>query len=262
MRRTLNTILALSVLASCSVREDRMVCPASLELTVTRQVDSIYQNGLAWCYVWSEEKVLIASSPLEGMNGRDTMLRYEVPRTALSVVSSSREMTGGCVVAERDSCMCELWAFRLDVDSRGEKIVGIIDRVDRQFCNLTILLSKDAMPYVSALEVIVLSPYNGTVFPSLAAHAGDFLYATAFDSRGRAFARLPRQGGPGLVLSLADNGGSFASNIDLYDYMVQAGYDWTATSLCDFTVTVGLNSAGGEMEIIDWDVEEIGDREF
>ena len=253
--------ILLMTLASCTVLEDRSVCPTNLAVTVTGQPDNIYQDGLAWCDVYASDGSRIAASSLDSMNVRDTTLLYSVAkRETVTVVVSSKEIVDGCVVADKGSEMDELYAMRTEVDCSGEFAQDVIDHVDKQFCNLTVILAEDALPYASVLSALVTAPYDGTVFPFLEAHRGDFSCEKPFDGNDAIEMRLPRQGGPGLVLKLVTD--NFTATTDLYAVMEEASYDWTAPSLDDFTIVVNINRVTGIIEVLDWEVEELGDREL
>lgn len=252
--------ILLVTLSSCTVLEDRSVCPSNLRLTVKKQPEHICQDGLAWCAVYAPDGSRLAVSPLDSMNGRDTTLLYSVSREMISAVASSREIISGSVIAGSGEEMEELYAYRLEIDCSGESAEGVIDQADKQFCNLTVVLAEEALPYASALGLLARSPYDGTSFPSLTAHQGDFRYSTAFDGRHSVDFRLPRQGDTGLCLDLVTD--DFTATCDLYTIMKEASYDWDAPSLDDFTVTVSINRIAGVIEVLDWDVEELGNREF
>lgn len=252
--------IVLMTFASCTVLENRSVCPSILGLTVTSQLEHIYQGGLAWCSVYASDGSRLALNPLEGMNVRDTTLWFSVSRERVLAVASNREVVSGSVIVGPGEDMEELYACRLEIDCSGEFAEGVIDHVDKQFCNLTVVLAEDALPYASVLGLIARSPYDGTSFPSLAAHQGDFLYEKPFVGRDSVEIRLPRQGGPGLVLELVTE--TFTATCDLYAVMAEALYDWSAQSLDDFAVTVSINRIAGVIEVLDWDVEELGNREF
>lgn len=252
--------ILLVTLFSCSVLEDRSVCPSNLNLTVRRQTELIYQDGLAWCGVYAADGSSIAESPLDSMNVRDTTLLYSVSREMISAVASSREIVSGSVLAGSGGDMEELYASRLEIDCSGEFAEGVLDQVNKQFCNLTVVLAEEALPYASKLGLFVRAPYDGTSFPSLAAHQGDFSCTRPFDGGKSVEVRLPRQGGPGLGLNLVTD--AFTATCDLYAIMEETSYDWNAPALDDFTVTVNINKATWVIEVLDWEVEELGDREF
>lgn len=252
--------ILLIMLASCTVLEDRSVCPSNLELTVTRQPAHIYQDGFAWCGVYTPDGSGVAASQLDSMNVRDTNLLYSVSREMISAVASNREVVSGCVVVEKDNEMEELYAYRMDIDCSGESAKGVINQVDKQFCTLTVILAEDALLYASKIGLLVRAPYDGTSFPSLAAHQGEFRCTRPFEGGESVEVRLPRQGGEGLALELATD--AFTATCDLYSVMEEASYDWSAPSLDDFTVTVSINKAAWVIEVLDWEVEDFGDREF
>lgn len=252
--------IVLMTFASCTVLENRSVCPSILGLTVTSQLEHIYQGGLAWCSVYASDGSRLEVNPLEGMNVRDTTLWFSVSRERVLAVASSREVVSGSVIAGPGEDMEELYACCLEIDCSGESTEEVIDHLEKQFCNLTVVLAEDALPYASVLGLIARAPYDGTSFPSLAAHQGDFLYEKPFAGRDSVEIRLPRQGGPGLVLELVTE--TFTASCDLYGVMAEALYDWSAQSLDDFAVMVSINRIAGVIEVLDWDVEELGNREF
>ena len=91
--------IVLMTFASCTVLENRSVCPSILGLTVTSQLEHIYQGGLAWCSVYASDGSRLEVNPLEGMNVRDTTLWFSVSRERVLAVASSREVVSGSVIA-------------------------------------------------------------------------------------------------------------------------------------------------------------------
>lgn len=262
MKKICYIFLVLLAVSSCSIREERDDCPSFLGLTVTSQYDFIFQEGKAWCDLFSEDGSRFEDSPLEEMNARDTTIWYRIfPRRTVSAVVSNKEIVAGNVVANYGEEFCELWAFRKDIVCLEEEVNEMIYKQDKQFCNLTVQLSEAAKPMASELIIRVNAPYDGMSFPAMKAHMGDYLFRTIFDENGKATIRLPRQGGQGLMLYVQKID-SFTSTYNLYDIMSMAHYDWNAASLDDFELTASLNSVSGDIEIIDWEVVNIGDQDF
>lgn len=262
MKKVCYIFLVLLAVSSCSVKEVREDCPAFLGLTVTSQYDFIFQEGKAWCNLFNEDGTRFENSPLEEMNRRDTTLWYRIlPRRTVSAVVSNREIVAGCVVAPYGEEMTDLYAFRKDIACIPEEVTEVIYKQSKQYCNLTVQLAEVAMPFAPELIVRVDCPYDGSSFPSMKAHSGDYLYRTIFDANGTAVLRLPRQGGEGLKLSVQKID-AFTSSYNLYDSMRMAHYDWNAESLDDFKITVSLNSVTGDFIIVDWDIVDVGNREF
>lgn len=255
-------ILASLVAVSCSVRENRGDCPSFLSLTVTPQVNLIFEGGRAWCDLFAEDGTRLEHSPLTDMGRRDTTLLYRInPRRTVSAVVSNKEITGGVVVAGYGEEFCELWAYRKDIPCTGDEVSEIIQERSKQFCRLTVRLSEESLRFAPGLSVRVDAPYDGICFPSMKVHPGKFSFSAAFDEEGRATVCLPRQDGGGLTLNLVKPD-DFTLTFDLYEAMRAAGYDWSAPSLDNFDMTVTLSSLSGDIEIADWSAIGIGDREF
>ena len=255
-------ILASLVAVSCSVRENRGDCPSFLSLTVTPQVNLIFEGGRAWCDLFAEDGTRLEHSPLTDMNRRDTTLLYRInPRRTVSAVVSNKEISGGMVVAGYDEEFCELWAYRKDIPCTGDEASEIIQESNKQFCRLTVRLSEESLHFAPGMSVRISAPYDGVCFPSMKVHSGKFSCGAALDEKGGATVCLPRQEGNGLTLNLIKPD-EFTVTFDLYDAMRGAGYDWNAPSLDNFDMTVTLSSMCGEVEIADWSFVGIGNREF
>lgn len=263
MRKLLLTSLAaLVVLSSCTIKENRTDCPAYLDLAVTRQADSVFHSGRAWCYLFDGSGTVSASDPLSGMNGRDTLLSYTIrPKRSVTAITSNREVVGGKVTVTPGSEMCELYSYRKDITCFQEQVTDRIDRQDKQFCLLTLVLSDEALHLASGLKANVKGNYNGLSYPLLKATEGQFAFTSAFADNGTATVRLPRQGGPGLFLRLVQPGG-FVSEYDLYEGMVSLHYDWYKDSLDDLTLKVNLNTVTGNLVIEDWKMRRLDGWEF
>lgn len=262
MKRFCHITLLLLATASCSVKEIRDDCPCYFGLTVTSQNDSIFQNGNVWCGIFNEDGSLAEGNVLSEMNVRDTTMSYRIdPRRTVSAVASSREVVEGKVTVPLGSEMTKLFAYRQDFVCTSEFVDGVIDRQDKQYCTLDIHLTEAAMPFASQLVIRIEAPYNGTSFPSMEAHSGEFQYKAVFDASGRVSIRIPRQGATGARLSVQKLN-AFSATYDLYGDMSMSGYDWNRASMEDFSFPVGLNSTTGTIEISDWTPIELGDYEF
>ena len=262
MKRFCCIALLLLTTASCSVKEIRDDCPCCLGLTVTSQGDSIFQKGNAWCCIFNGDGSQSDGSSLTGMDVRDTAVSYRIdPRRTVSAVVSNREIVAGEVVVPLGSEMTRLFAFRQDFVCTSEFVDGVIDSQDKQYCTLDIHLTEAAMSFAPQLVISVDAPYNGTSFPSMEAHFGEFQCRAVFDVDGRVSIRIPRQGGEGARL-IVRKANAFTATYDLYADMAMSGYDWNGASMEDFSFPVGLNSITGTIEILDWTPIEMGDYEF
>lgn len=264
MRKLLHIIslAALAALFSCTVKENRIDCPTYLDLIVRRQADSIFRGGRAWCYLFDNDGTFFAADSLSKMDEWDTILYYSIqPKRTVSAVVSNREVYNGRVIARKGEEMCELYSYSKDVVCYQEQIVNKIDRQDKQFCRLTLILDEDAVHLAHELKAQVRGNYNGVSYPFLKASEGPFEFTSLFTDEGVATVRLPRQGGSGLTLSLLQPNG-FVAEHDLYEVMASYHYDWHKESLEDITLYITLNAVTGNLVIEDWKVRNIEGREF
>ena len=247
---------------SCSVKEDRTVCPCFLSLKVLRQAEDVFPGGAAWCGLFDGDGTVLTENSLRGMNSRDTLLAFGVaPRRRISAVVSNRRPQNGPVKASEGEEFCALYAFRKELDCLGEEACDSICTQNKEFCTLTVQLSAQALPLAADLVLKVSAPFCGTEFPSLRAARGNYSYRLPFNPAGVAVVRIPRQAGEGLSISV-EKPGRFSSEIDLYSIMAASDYDWMKESLSDFAVTVNLNSISGQCAVLDWEIVDSGGRDF
>lgn len=262
MKKICYIMLMAVAVASCTVKEDRDKCPSFLGITVTSQYDFIYQGGKAWSSVYNEDGTLVKGDHLTEMNDRDTTLWYDIlPRRTVSAIVSNRDMSTGKVVADNAEEFCALYAIRKDVACVEENVEKVIAKLDKQYCQLTVHLSEHTMPLREQLTLLTTAPFNGLMFPSMTASAGQYGYRTAFDEKGVATVRIPRQGASGLAISL-EMDGTLTNSYDLYEQMSRAHYDWKKDSLDDYDITVSVISAIGNITIEDWSIVDIHSYEF
>lgn len=264
MRKLLQIIslAAIAALYSCTVKENRIDCPTFLDLIVRRQADSIFQGGRAWCYLFDNDGTFFAADSLSEMDGRDTILYYSIqPKRTVTAVVSNREVCDGRVIAQEGEEMCELYSYSKDMVCYLEQIADRIDRQDKQFCRLTIVLTEDAIRLAHGLEATFTSRYNGLTYPFLKASEGQFAFTSVFSDEGEATVRLPRQGGSGLTLHLLQPNG-FAAEYDLYEAMTSCHYDWNKDSLEDMTLYITLNTVTGNLVVEDWKTSDVSGGEF
>lgn len=254
------SMLLLAV--SCSVKEDRTVCPCFLSLKVLSQNEGVFSGGKAWCNVFDGEGAVLAWNSLSGMDRRDTLLTFDIsPRRRISAVVANRLPGEGSVKASPGEEFCPLYAFSKEMDCLQEEACDSICFQNKQYCTLKVQLEAAAVPMAEDIVLKVSAPFCGIDFPSLRATKGEYSCSARFDAGGVALIRIPRQDGEGLSLSV-DNPGRFSSVLNLYEVMKSSDYDWERESLDDFSVTLNIDSVSGQCAVLDWKLVETGSYEF
>lgn len=255
---TASLLLAAACLgvAGCStIIEDRSDCPSYLNVEVSSRYDLYEGPGNAWCSVYGNRNALVAISEVVDVNSRDTTLSYVIdPRQPVSVIVSSAPVRSGCIVADYGDGYGAVWVTRKDADCTAEETTVRIDQLNKQFCELTVTLSRETLTNVPVTGIVVRSDYNGIRVPSMHPNVGRFCCTALFDELGRATVVLPRQGGRGLMLTLQIEGNEKDVPVDLYAIMAEVGYDWGDENLRDFQMEISVSEFGVGADIEGWKI--------
>ena len=221
-------LASLLLLPSCSVKENRAVCPCTLTLELTGLPVRPVVLGVAG-EGYSFTEVVHA----------DTLLALPVPKgeMAVSAVGGALAEGDGSVRIPPGEEAPPLYLFYADVSTDAEQVVLPIT-LHKQFCALE-LVFKGPSGYGPPFEVAVEGAYGGWE-PDGAPAPGPFSRRLLPGSDGRATLRLPRQGDDSLLMHIV-----FADRkvrtFALGSYISASGYDWTAPDLEDLTLHVDIS---------------------
>lgn len=243
-------LLALCVgNVSCSVKEDRDVCPCLLNLNFEQ--GTWPSDGTAAVSVFSEEEVFYD----ECINTSDIYagMTVAVPRCSMHV----RAWAGaqgyiseeGIVIPYGSDCP-RVYMHDSDVVARGEKYEE--DVLMHKNHSVVTIVFDDGNAEGLALTVIGnVSGYDRYGRPL----EGEFSYRMEEDGQ-EEFHQviLPRQSDPSLVLKV-DGHGDEPRYFSLGQYLASSGYDWTSADLEDVTVKLDYALTEISLTIGDWDKE-------
>ena len=221
-------LASLLLLPSCSVKENRAVCPCALALELSGLPVRPVVLGVAG-EGYSFTEVVHA----------DTVLVLPVPKgeLAVSAVGGALAEGDGRVRIPEGEEAPPLYLFYADVSTDAEQVVLPIT-LHKQFCCLE-LLFKGPSGYGPPFEVAVEGAYGGWE-PDGAPAPGSFSRRLLPGSDGRATLRLPRQGDDSLLMHIV-----FADRkvrtFALGSYIAASGYDWSAPDLEDLTLHVDIS---------------------
>ena len=218
-------VLPLLILASCSlVKENRESCPCYLELRV---------------HCGSEASLILKSGNYESIVAvpGDTALTVPVPRGSVSVTGvagvAPELLRDGISIPKGYDCP-SLYLFTGEADTSGET-ASLDVTLHKHYCSLS--LSIEGPPgWGEPYWVEVHGPVCGV---SLSGEPREGEFSCRLD-RGMSV-RLPRQD-PGTPLTMdivmPDH---VLRTFSLGNYMLSAGYDWTAPDLGDLELNLRLS---------------------
>lgn len=243
-------IVMLSSVPSCTIKEDRMECPCKLEIDLSPCVGK-------WSSVsfdlW-DIKPFITEEFDPDFSARR---QYDIRRgywtaTAYAGIWDS-EVRDGAVHISPGCQSDRLFVFSGRVDAMGDDALVTVTP-HKQYACLTIDLSsygRDGKPYgielvgnVAGLNLRDLSPLEGEFDISLD-HRYDGIYEVL----------VPRQKDTSLKL-LFWRDGVLLDTADIGEYIVRAGYDWSAEDLEDVTVKISYQKADVVVRVLGWDVSD------
>jgi hypothetical protein len=226
--RFLRILLPLLLVPSCSVKENRAVCPCGLTLElaglpVRPVVLGVAGEGYSWTEVVHADTVLVLPVP-----------KGEV--TVSAVGGALAEGDGSVRIPEGEEAP-PLYLFHADVSADAEQVVLPV-LLHKQFCTLE-LTFKGPPGYAPPFEAVVEGFYGGWA-PDGSPAPGPFSRRLLPGSDGRAVLRLPRQGDDSLLMRIVFSD-QVVRTFALGSYIAAAGYDWTAPDLEDLSLQVDIS---------------------
>ena len=241
-------------LCSCSVKEDRTVCPCVLELDFSG-TDGDLLDSLSVSVLNGGELQHLAFVSA-GRYGETYRIEVNKSMLMLNVYGFAGDsgvmwtaMTrhrSGIDIPQGDECP-PVYLYSAAVDARAElhreKVV-----MRKNFCTVGItMVSEGECPFILEIDGNV-SGYGPDGAPVL----GRFIFSPDTDDAGRCSVRIPRQTDGSLRLRISDDDGVLR-DFALGEYIIESGYDWTADDLEDVEIAVDYAKTGITFRIRDWE---------
>ena len=240
------TLMLLLILFSCSVKEDRDVCPCWMQIDLTscsRYTDLVSLKG------WTErEPVFGVRVPEEEF---PLAHEEEVPRGMVHYCAhtdpGASSISGMKVLVREGEQAPRLYAYRADVPAYGETAS---DRVSlhKQYAAVAVKMENAA----DGLEVTVRGMWNGLDLVTLSPVGGAFSFAPERTEDGLWYFRLMRQGDDSLVMDITGGDGRTVP-YDLGGAIRAAGYDWGAEDLDDIFLGVDYVTGEVSVSVVPWE---------
>lgn len=243
----------LLLFSSCSVKEDREVCPCRMVIDMSEVDTSVVRYA----------ELLVSAS--DGFVVRDTLSAEDfgkdyvipVPRDEVGVgvyfgADDCVDDRGYLGIAYGDECPLVYMHSSL-VRAEGEMMREII-RMRKNHCIMTIQVQTEKdFPFRLEAKGNV-DGYEPGGRPS----EGDFLYAMHADEDGVCRLILPRQTDASLVLEVYDDT-HVLKTFALGEYVAASGYDWLEENLRDITVSLDYSMTRVGISVAGWREEYVFD---
>lgn len=257
----LRELLFLSFfLTACSVKEDRVFCPAWCVVYSDGYVAEGCKGSLT-CNVATDEQGCLGygSKDFSSFAHRGGLV-LEVPRNEqvyLDVFCGVDEMAlNGSVLAIPMGCCSDcIYSGHGSIVIRGEEgEAGLPLNKDYALISMSV---KGDIPGEYPFYFRIIGNVDGYTLPGGTPHRGEFDYSPP-EEPGHVFqVRVPRQLDDSLVLEIYHKEeGSLVTRQNLGRMIAQLGYDWTAPDLKDIGLGVDLSEASFTIEVEAWDIIE------
>ena len=225
---------------SCSIKEDREVCPCYL--TVVRPDSGAGAQGKLYWYLAAGDY------GLEGMlEGEEQACDIEVPRTVLRLIavtgiSGGLSEKSGFRIGEKESYP-PVYYYKTDLDTRRNSLRDTI-RLHKNYCNISIGGDiSDNLTYMLAGSSCGFD-WDGNI---LEGH-----FSSQFSLQGTAFCcRVPRQADSSLRLDIFRSE-ELLRSFPIGDIIAESGYDWTAEDLDDIEIRLDYQATGVDFTVNGW----------
>ena len=231
----------LCFVQSCSIKEDREVCPCYL--TVVRPDSGAGSQGEVFWYLAAGDY------GLEGMieEGEKQVCDIEVPRTVFRLIAVSG-MTGGLSdksgfwIGEGEKYP-PVYYYKTDLDARCNSLRDTI-RLHKNYCNISLRGDiSENLTYCLAGSSCGFD-WDGNIL------RGGF--RSQFGQEGATFrCRAPRQADSSLSLEVYRSG-ELLRSFPIGDIIAESGFDWNAVDLEDIEVTLDYIDTGVDFTVNGW----------
>lgn len=255
MISSLLVLSAISILSSCSIKEDRSPCPCWLDIFFSSfPKEGVVLAGYTSDRVFHE---IVAEGDFVDF------VEYTVPRVMLGVsayrTNPSITPNGKMVLIQKGNQADSLYAHLSYVDCRGEFAIDTVC-LHKQFATVYLSFENSEGESVDTYDVIVKGKVNGMDLTTLRPIEGEYEFCPQIEGNNLYIFRLPRQKDDTLAIELyrKDNG-EYVDTIDAGSLIARSGFDWNASDLQDIVICVDFAKVEIEVNVHEWDSEEIYD---
>ena len=249
-------LLLLSCL-SCSVKEDRDVCPAYL---LVRSDGHVGEAGFAKPLTYniataSDQALERTGGPFAEFTGKTGHV-FRVPRQErvdVTVAGGIRDMAfiGGLLRItpgnQCDSIVCGGGSIWIPGDT-GELTVPL----HRNYCCMKMNIAGSVtLPY--PYYFVILGGVDGFTLPDVTPHAGPFRHRCEVPPSRACEVRVPRQLDNSLMIEArSSEDGELVAEMHVGEVVARMGYDWNKPDLDDISVEIDFARTELTVTVNDW----------
>ena len=237
-----------ALFVSCTVKEDRTVCPCLLEVHFTDREHIKDPVGLL-CLSES----LVFKEAIRTADYPEAYVR-KVSKSMLSFAAvegiDKCRWEGGSVVVPAGSECDSLYSFNDLIDCMGEKASTVVE-FHKQFATVNIVISN-ADAVAQDYSFVVESSSNGIDILTAGAVPGPFRFEPELFENSRVRFRLPRQADDSLTLTVIHSSGD-NTTFPLGIFISSIGYDWNAIDLQDIYITLDISRSRVIIGVAEWE---------
>ena len=250
------TLIASSLTAACSVKEDRSACPC--HLTVDFNDANIKMPG-GMVYLDFKKGT---GEAIQGLMLPAIERKYPISLTkGLIHLFASTEGGNWNIGKDRQTLLLNagnqadsIYAYARMVECFDETAEEVV-HLHKQWCTLLLVTEKPEAWKSSLFELS--GEWSGMSMADLYPVKGEFLCTAEKLSADRLAARIPRQGDDSLILKIFQRGekgskGKLLQSFPLGEMISATGYDWDAEDLKDLVLKIARTETGISIEIADW----------
>ena len=245
-------LLTFAVLGfvSCTVIEDRSICPCWLKVTYD---DCESMSGDIRYYIWNADTLI--SKGVEDISAGYHI--YDSPRGHITY-SASFGIPDDCIEVDTYQIpegmeSAEFYAFKEADIAMVADYSEVAVKPGKQFSNILIKFEEDITERYQDMSCEVTSSTGGIDLMTLEPSEGLFKLMRYPSRDGQFFFRIPRQGFGDLSLTVIESGERL-NVYSLSNILDKNGYDWTASSLKDATISLSLVRQDVSVELGDWEL--------
>lgn len=240
-------------IASCSVKEDREVCPCRLVLDMSEVDTSVVKYAEL---VVSASGSFLVRDTLEAVEFKSGYM-VEVPQEDVGVgvyfgAAGCVDDVGRLDIEYGQECP-PVYMYSSFVRTVGEKTSETV-LMRKNHCIMTIqVVGEKDFPF----RLEARGNIDGYA-PGGRPSEGEFMYMMHADTSGRCQVILPRQVDESLVLEVYDQSGA-GRIFALGEYMAASGYDWKEENLRDITIRLDYSLTHIMIQVAGWRDEYVFD---
>lgn len=234
-------LIATALLGSCSIKEDREVCPCFLSVS-RPDPEAGLQGDVFWYLAAGDYSI---GGKME--EGEKEVCDIEVPREVLRLIAVSGIpdglfMNGGLRIEEGNECP-PVYYYKTDLDARCNSLRDTI-HLHKNYCTVSIRgdTSQSFTYYLAGTSCGF--DWDGNILQ------GSFRAPFREEEEGLS-CRTPRQGDDSLRLEVCQ-GAELVRSFPIGEIIAGSGYDWSAEDLEDVVLTLDYTDTQVTFTVNGW----------